>query len=237
MQLIWLHLMPEDSFHRGAVKIEYVVGLPYMCGNSHTNTLTHAYNQALSTRRGAFLTEPNRTSHPYRSFSTLWMEENPTTRKREKEWVCPFVSTTSVRMYVSRYMGSGDFHVSAKPWQENDECQYFALLFIHVCPSMQGCVWMWVCACVCVNLALYKDMCMAFLSCLFIVFCLLTTIVTVPVSLCICACMHVCVCVCGSVSVYVAFILVSWFPLPLVALMSCGQWKFSVVSQCISVRS
>lgn len=80
---------------------------------------------------------------------------------------------------------------------------YYSSMCAPQCKDVYGC------GCACVNLALYKDMCMAFLSCLFIVFCLLTTIVTVPVSLCICACMHVCVCMCGSVSVYVAFILVS----------------------------
>lgn len=56
--------MPEDSFHRGAVKIEYVVGLLYIvCGNtcihSHKPTHTHTHSDTPE----AFLAQAQQEGH------------------------------------------------------------------------------------------------------------------------------------------------------------------------------
>lgn len=118
-------------------------------------------------------------------------------------------------------------------------------LIIHPCVPLNArmCMDVGVCVCVCVNLALYKDMCMAFLSCLFIVFCLLTTIVTVPVSLCICTCMHVwvcvweCVCLCCIYSCFLISFTVgcSYVLRPVEVFCGFAMYKCTFVSAHVSV--
>lgn len=116
---------------------------------------------------------------------------------------------------------------------------YYSSMCAPQCKDVYGCG----CVCECVNLALYKDMCMAFLSCLFIVFCLLTTIVTVPVSLCICACMHVCVCVWECVClccIYSCFLIsftvgCSYVLRPVEVFCGFAMYKCTFVSAHVSV--